>query len=279
MEKMQVELGAVQETLLIPLFGRAAETRKARGLIHDPKAVEIVESLNYDFDKWKGQDALAGASLRTRIFDAEVQAFLDEHPEGTVVEIGAGLNTRYERLDNGRARWLELDLPDSMALRRRFFEDTARRTMISASFVDREWHDAVAQSPGPYCFVSEAVIIYLEEALVREGIRNLADRFGDGSARLIMDTITGRLVETQGRRGIMKTMSPDSYYRWKCDDPAALESWGLRLVYSKTVFDTGPELRRRMPPIYRFMIAALPWLLRRLTAGYNPLNRFTIVRP
>ncbi|MEM7180576.1 MAG: hypothetical protein AAF518_06675 [Spirochaetota bacterium] len=50
---MKVELGAVQETLLIPLLGRAMETKKANGILQDTKAVSIVEQLDYDFSKWQ----------------------------------------------------------------------------------------------------------------------------------------------------------------------------------------------------------------------------------
>lgn len=119
-QKIKTELGAVQETLLIPLLGRAEETRRG-GLINDPKSLEIVEALDYDFSKWRGIRSLVGASIRARLFDEEVRLFLEAHPGGTVVEIGAGLNTRYERLDNGQAQWIEIDLPDSMALRSGFW--------------------------------------------------------------------------------------------------------------------------------------------------------------
>ncbi|MEM9504654.1 MAG: class I SAM-dependent methyltransferase, partial [Cyanobacteria bacterium P01_E01_bin.43] len=164
MSPITVDLGPVQETLLIPLLGRAAETLKENGLIRDPKAVEIVAALDYDFAKWQKSKALAGATLRTRMFDQDVQAFLAKHPTGTVVEIGCGLNTRFERLDNGQARWFDLDLPDSLALRRQFFQDEPRRTMLEASVLDTDWMEPVAATGGPWCFISEAVIIYLEAA-------------------------------------------------------------------------------------------------------------------
>ena len=53
MTKVSVDLGPVQETLLIPLLGRAVETQKRNGLIQDKKAVSIVESLDYNFSKWE----------------------------------------------------------------------------------------------------------------------------------------------------------------------------------------------------------------------------------
>ncbi|MEM6955260.1 MAG: class I SAM-dependent methyltransferase [Myxococcota bacterium] len=272
---MPVQLGPVQETLLIPLLGRAEETKR-RGVIDDPRAVEIVERLDYDFSKWSGMSTLRGASIRTRMFDDFVRAFLSKHPHGTVVEIGAGLNTRYERLDNGRAQWVELDLPDSMALRRAFFEDTDQRIMIDGSFTETDWHDVVAARPGPYCFVSEAVIIYLDEAKALRGLKTLAERF-PGST-LAMDTTSSRMVERQKHHEAMKLMSTDSWFRWRCDDPASLEGQGLHLEESLTFMDASPELLRAMPASIRWMRRLVPWLLEWQIRGYR-LNRFTLQSP
>ncbi len=74
-QKVKVELGPTQTTLLIPLLGRAEETKKPRGLLRDPKAVEIVDALDYDFSKWQGIRSLAGACVRARLFDEEVKTF------------------------------------------------------------------------------------------------------------------------------------------------------------------------------------------------------------
>ncbi|NJN29756.1 MAG: class I SAM-dependent methyltransferase [Synechococcales cyanobacterium RM1_1_8] len=124
--QVAVELGPVQETLLIPLLGRARLSQQQPSLIQDPKALEIVSRLNYDFSKWEKSKSLWGATLRTRMIDEDVQDFLRQHPDGTVIEIGCGLNTRFERLDNGQLRWFDLDLPDTIALRRQFFQDGDR---------------------------------------------------------------------------------------------------------------------------------------------------------
>ena len=241
MTKIPVDLGPVQETLLIPLLGRAAETQKENGLVNDEKAVEIVNALDYDFSKWKKSKSLAGATLRTRLFDQDVQAFLAEHPTGTVVEIGCGLNTRFERLDNGKAQWFDLDLPDSLALRRRFFEDQPRRTMLEASVLETDWMETVAATGGPWCFISEAVIIYLEPEQARQAITQIANRFP--GAWILTDTTAQKMVDTQATHDAMRYMSQESWFRWGCDDPHEIESWGnLRLARSRTFLDATPDL-------------------------------------
>lgn len=271
-------LGPVQETALIPLLGRAEETRRGRGLVSDPRALEIVASLDYDFDKWRGGPSLVGTVLRTRMMDEDVRCFLRMHPGGTVVELGCGLNTRFERVDDGNVQWLDVDLPDMIALRRRWFEDTPRRRMIATDLRETGWLDAVAASPGPVCFVSEAVLIYLDADVARGVIEAIARRFP--GAWLVMDTTGADMVRSQARHDAMRHLPRESWFRWACDDPRELESWGIGLVLdrSRTFLDAGPEVRRRFPLAMRWAVALAPWFLRRRVGAYR-LNRYVVADP
>jgi O-methyltransferase involved in polyketide biosynthesis len=223
MAKVEVALGSAQETLLVPLYGRAQLTQQGSTLITDPKAVEMVEAIDYDFARFDGSMSLIGSVLRTRIVDHWVARWLDAHPAGTVVEVGAGLNTRYERLDNGRARWFELDLPDTMALRRRFFADTERRTTLAASVLDDGWADTVAATPGPWLFAAEAVLIYLPEPDVRRVVARLARRF-PGSL-LAVDTWSSWMRDHQDSNDAISQM--DAAFAWFCDDIRDLAQPGV----------------------------------------------------
>jgi O-methyltransferase involved in polyketide biosynthesis len=51
-------------------------------------------------------------------FDRRTQAFLARVPAAVVVHIGCGLDTRFERVDNGQVEWYGLDLPEVIELRR-----------------------------------------------------------------------------------------------------------------------------------------------------------------
>ncbi|MDB5101470.1 MAG: tcmP, partial [Cyanobacteria bacterium RYN_339] len=118
-ERIKTRLEGVEETLLIPLWARAAETRRGDALIRDDRAVELVEQIDYDFKKlswdWTTQ---VGVAIRTEILDDATRAFLAKHPDGLIINIAAGLDTRFYRLDNGQLHWVDVDLPNSMALRR-----------------------------------------------------------------------------------------------------------------------------------------------------------------
>uniref|UniRef100_A0A7S0F6W8 Uncharacterized protein n=1 Tax=Craspedostauros australis TaxID=1486917 RepID=A0A7S0F6W8_9STRA len=274
------ELGAVQETLLIPLIGRVVETRKGKdkGMIDDPKSVEIIERLNYDFTKWESNPTIAGTVMRTLMMDEFVQSFLDDHPTGTVIEIGSGLNTRFERLDNGQVQWFDLDLPDTMALRRNFFDDEPRRTTIAASIVDTDWIETVQQTGGPYCFVSEAVIIYLEKELVQKTIRQIVDNFPDPTTTIVMDTTGTKNVDGQANSDLMKHLSEEAWFRWKCDDPAELEQWTdgkLKLMESRSFFDAPKEIAAKLAFPIGFLLTWVPFLMRMVSPGYR-LNVYKV---
>lgn len=267
--KQPIELGSVQETLLIPLISRAEETKKPNGLVHDPRAVEIVESVDYDFSKWlKNPSFLAGACIRTRMFDLITERFLAEHPAGTIVEIGCGLNTRFERLDNGRATWFDLDLPDSIALRRRYFEDHARRTMIAGSVLDAEWLDAVVEAGGPYLFLSEAVLVYLDEADVRRAVTRIATRCPH--AWLVTDQVATKLTTPEYAAKARARYGISAWFAWGCDKPRAVESWhpGIELLSAESFSEAADEIVDRMPTIYRLLTRYVRWLARRMTKSY-----------
>ncbi|MEM6639396.1 MAG: class I SAM-dependent methyltransferase [Pseudomonadota bacterium] len=266
---VDVQLGPVQETLLIPLYGRALESRSSQPLLHDPLAAKIVDRLDYDFAKWDKAPSLRGACIRTIMYDRLVKTWLTAHPSGTVVELGCGLNTRFDRVDNGSVRWFDLDLPDAMALRREFIEDAPRCEMIAASALDTDWHDQVAASPGPYLFISEAVLIYVDEDDVRRAITGLVERFRP--ATFILDTTNAQMVDTQDKHDAMKHLTQASYFRWKCDDPAVITEWarGMALTESQTFADAGDEVIATLPFAMRTMIRLFPNMMRKRVDGYR----------
>lgn len=267
-------LGAIEDTLLIPLYGRAVETRKPWGLLKDPLAVEIVEQLDYDFSKWDRAPSLIGATIRTLMFDQEVAAFLDVNPHGTVVEIGCGLNTRFDRLDQGRATWIELDFPNVIDLRRRFMKDNERRIMIASDAQETAWLHQVEATGGPWCFVSEAALIYLDAEQVKAITQRLAKRFA--GAWFVSDTMSRHLVETQAKHDAMRYLPQSSWFRWGCDDPAALADWGLVLRRSRSFDACGPDILARMPFDWSMMLVWFPWVIRDLLRECL-VNRFELI--
>jgi O-methyltransferase involved in polyketide biosynthesis len=265
-DKHKAELGTVQETLFIPLAARARETARRRPVLRDPKAVELVDSIEYDTSVYDSAGGGPMTVLRTVTFDAWVGAFLAANPSGTVVEIGTGLNTRFERVDNGSVHWIDLDLPDTIELRRRFFTDTDRRRTVAASVLDENWPATVADCPGPYFFVAEGVLVYLPEDDVTRVLAGLATRFP--GAMIAFDTYSHRLLEQQHKQADRKGMA--ARWVWGCDDPRSLERLGLHVVESATITRPPRAVAAKLPARYRYLLP----LANRLIGGIADITLF-----
>ena len=248
--KHQVRLGAVQETLFIPLAARARETQRKHPVLRDPKAVELVQSIDYDAGKYsRGAGGLVTV-LRTAIIDFWVRSFLAAHPAATVVEIGTGLNTRFERVDNGQVHWFDLDLPDVIELRRTFFADTDRRRTVAASVLAEEWLPAVAQSRRPYFFVADGVLAYLPEEEVMAALARIAGEFP--GALIALDTYPRQILDRQHRLAARKGIA--ARWAWARDDPRTLERFGLEVVESASFTRPPRAMRSELPARYRYLM-------------------------
>lgn len=241
------DLGTVQETLLIPLWAKAVETRQPEPILRDAKAVEMVESIDYDFDKFaKGKASQAGCCLRASFIDGLVRQFFQEHPRGAVVEIGVGLDARFERLDNGVAQWFELDLPDVIEMRRRFFQETERRRFVSQSVLTPDWISVVKQSGSqPVMFVAEGVLMYFEEEQVKGLFSMLVEHF-PGSA-FVFCAMSPLVVRMQNRHDTIKHVS--ARFRWGISKIEEIETWDPRYKIERSaVFaDLTKKYRKRFP--------------------------------
>ncbi|MGW2251149.1 class I SAM-dependent methyltransferase [Kitasatospora sp. NPDC001660] len=201
------ELGEVPETALWTLWHRAVEARRPDSVLHDPKAVELVGRIDFPFEERFGHHAAVAQlqALRAACFDREVADFLARHPRGTVVCLGEGLETQYWRVDNGRAQWLTVDLPEVVALREQLLPPGPRQRCLAADATELGWADEVDRSRA-VLVTAQGLVMYLRPVQARELIAGCADRFPGGS--LVLDavprwfgrrTLSGRM-RTRGYR-------------------------------------------------------------------------------
>jgi len=187
-EKIHQSLDGVSKTLLMTLYARARESQHSDSLLKDDKAVEMVNRLDCDFSRFQMQrhDEIA-VILRMRQFDDHVRDFLIRNPDGVVVHIGCGLDTRFERVDNGRVEWFDLDMPEVIDLRKKFLQTESRRYhLIPRSVFEFEWMEEVGYlKPRPFLFIAEGVFVYFEETQVKGLFLEFKDRFP--GAELVCD--------------------------------------------------------------------------------------------
>ncbi len=190
-KSLKPNLSGVPETSLIPLYNRAMESRRPDAIIKDEKAVELVAKMDFDFSRVKQvrMTRMLGIMriIFAREFDRYAREFLARQPDAVVVHIGCGLDTRFERVDDGRVEWYDLDLPKVIDLRRKLIGgETGRNHLLGCSVLEDTWMETVkAHSSRPILFLAETVFIYFSEAQVKELVRGLCNRFP--GAELVFD--------------------------------------------------------------------------------------------
>jgi len=247
-ETTSQNLSGVAETLLITLYVRALESQRPDALIKDEKAVALVKQLGSDFSRFEhigmDEDDKVTIILRNREFDRYVQDFLARNPEAVVVHIGCGLDSRFERVDNGRVEWYDLDLPDVIELRRKFIGgEGERHHFLACSAFDSVWLNTVSlHHQRPFLFLAEGVLMYFEEAQVKSLVLTLRDRFP--GAELVFDAFSPYLVRANNIRFRISRTKISARYHWGLGRGQDLEKWGdgIRLLDEWSYFDR-PEPR------------------------------------
>lgn len=243
--KIAVSVGDVQKTLFLPLWGRAVETMKSHPRLVDKTALAIMHAVDIDFASIaKNVNEMSQVAWITRciIIDEAIRTFLAKYPGGTIVNIGCGLDTTFERVDNGTLLWYDLDLPDVIALRRKFIKESSRRKFIAASFLERDWLDSL-EIKEQVLFFAAGVLYYFKEQQVRDFLLRLADRFP--GSQLLMDVCSPLGIRMANWMVIRRTgLDEHSFLKWGLPSTRTLTDWDRRfqLVNIRTFFGKGGRL-------------------------------------
>jgi O-methyltransferase involved in polyketide biosynthesis len=223
--RMPLELEGVPETLLWTLYHRASEARRGDAVLCDPMAVELLDRADFPFEQRFGP-ATAGLSqwqaLRALTFDRQVERFLAKHPDGTVVALGEGLETQFWRVDNGRVRWLTVDLPEAIEVRTRLLPAGERQDLLACSALDPLWIDRIDGTRG-VLVTAQGLLMYLEPDDARRVIGMCASSIPGGA--FVFDAVPRWLSERSrsGKLGAPGRWQPPPWKWWiDADETRAL---------------------------------------------------------
>ena len=187
----KIKLSGVPETMLQTVYARAKESR-GRGAIHDAKAEEIIEKLDYDFSLAGKDTAMrSGVIARTIVLDRMTKEWLASHPGAVVVNIACGLDTRCYRM-TGYAHWYNLDLPEAMTVRERLLPEGGTISQIAMSAMD-DWGDEIKEQNTPVLIIIEGLTMYLSEADVQRIFAGISRRFEE--ATVFVETMNPMIVK------------------------------------------------------------------------------------
>ena len=201
-EKVKIRLSDESAASLGCLLGRAQLSKKYSSLFYDAKAVELAEKIDYDFSTsnmpfrgvmfnlfLKGNLPQFNLfMLRAKQFDDKLKVYITEHPRASVVNIGAGLDTTFYRVDNGIIHWYDLDLPAVIDVRKQLLPEPDRVTYIAKSLLDPSWCDDIGHTDRGVFLVAGGVLPWFNEPDVKQFFSTLADNFP--GSEIVFDAVS-----------------------------------------------------------------------------------------
>lgn len=227
-ETHKIRLTREKETLLVPLYSKAVESRRARPIIVDCKAEEILRHIDYDFRELRiPRQSLVTLAMRAKKLDSCVRDYLDRTGNPLVLHLGCGLDSRVLRVGQARGEWYDLDYPEVIDLRRKFYEETEHYHMISSSVTDLTWLDRV-KGNGAACIIAEGLLMYLREEDVKELFAALQRRLP--GSEIAFDAYSRLTARSAGKHPSIKKTGAQVH--WGIDDAERIETWGtgMRLL-------------------------------------------------
>ena len=227
--KYHIEKNTVQETLVIPLFGRLVCSEHFPALFSDPEAKRICDSLDYDFaEKRKKMESAAGLfgalEVAQRQYDLrqEAEAYLKDHPKAAVVNLGCGLDDTFRKCDNGLCRGYNIDMPDVIKIRDELLPAGEREENIACDLNDYAWIDRIDASNGAVFFAS-GVFYYFKTEAVRRLFATMADCFP--GAVLAFDSCNARGAKMMRKTWLKEAGITDVSAFFSLEDEKELTGW------------------------------------------------------
>lgn len=237
MEIQKIRLTAEKETLLIPLYSKASESRRARPIIVDTKAEEILQRIDYDFSKLRiPRKSSVMLAMRAKKLDTYVRDYLSRTERPLVLHLGCGLDSRVLRVGHTRGEWYDLDYPEVIELRRKFYDETEHYHMIPSSVTDYAWLERV-EGNGGACIIAEGLLMYLHEEEVKELFTRLQRRFP--GSEICFDAYSRLTARTAGSHPSLKKTG--ARIHWGIDDAKQIEGWGTGMHLLEEWFFTDSE--------------------------------------
>jgi O-methyltransferase involved in polyketide biosynthesis len=209
-----MDLSPVSRTAILLLICRAVEAEKNKSVFNDPMAVLCLERLisivSEEDKRWiirekrryegiLARDAKAGA-LKGKTFDNAANRFIAENPKCTVINLACGFDTRFWRIENEKCRYIELDLPEVIALKRELLRDHLGYEVIGSSVLDTSWIDKVTINGNTdFLLLAEGLFMWLPQQDATRVLKEIGERFY--RSQLILEMVPERYT-----KGIWKSL-------------------------------------------------------------------------
>lgn len=253
-------LDDIPETMLATLYIRALETQRPDALLKDDKALELLRKFGPAFERVRrirmDEEDRVAIILRNREIDNLIRDFVARREPVTVVHLGCGLDARFDRVDDGKLEWYDLDVPEVIELRRQLLGgDAPRYHLLAGSAFRHDWFSEVGASPErAFLFVAEGLFQYFHEEQVRSLVVSLHHDFP--GSEIVFDAFSPLVVHGNNLR--MRISHMGVRYHWGIGNGKAIERWaeGIRLLSEWFPFSRPEPRLARLQWIRRFPFLA-----------------------
>ena len=266
MDNKLITLDKEKETLLIPLYGKAIESRKKKPILLDYKATEVVSKIDFDFNSLKiPRKTNTMMCLRAKLIDNFVKDFLCTHHDSLALHLGCGLDSRYNRINNPDVEWYDLDYKEVIDIRKNFFPETNKYHLISSSVTELKWLEQIPVSSKKNIVIAEGLFMYLREEEIRTLLVAIKNRIGQYT--LIFDAYSVLTAKNANRHPSLKKTG--AKINWGINNPEELKNWGLGIKLIDKEYFTDYEGIDNLSIINRIMFKiAIYFLLLRKHIDY-----------
>ena len=253
-KKEKVTVKGVPETMLQTLYARAKESQKKEHYIYDSKAIEIVSQLEYDFSKADKDGTMSsGVIARTIVLDKMVSEFLGKFPNTIVVNIACGMDTRCYRMQGKFSRWYNIDLPETINIRKRFLEESGPIYQIGKSAMDASYTSEIEYKGEPVLVIIEGLTMYLSETEVKQIFDIIYKKFQ--KVTVFVETMSPFVVHHVTEKSIEKSQ--------------AKFTWGVK---------NGSELQKLIPQFINKKEVSLVEGMKVFAPSYKVLGKIPFIR-
>ena len=188
MEKLNLD--TLEETLFVPMRGRVFCSRTFPDTFKDEKALEIAKDLPEEYMNLERETeyTLMASAIRSKNMDIYIKKFLSKNPNGTIINIGCGMETTFYRNDNGKCIFIEMDLEEVTSMREKVFGKNKRDIILTKSLLDYSWIEDVKKiAKGPYLIIASGVFYYFPKDQIIEFLRKVKLL---GTVEILFDTVS-----------------------------------------------------------------------------------------
>jgi len=263
-------LSGVSETAFITLRARVVEAQKEQPVIHDEVGEELLERIRSRLPMEVRQRVLdrklsvtltGHLALRARKYDRYAQAFIQQHPHGLVVSLGCGFDTRYWRVSSEPWRYIEVDLPEVIALKKQILADRIEYPMIGCSVLEDRWIEEIRViQDQEVLLLAEGLFMYLPREAVVHLFHKLSETFS--RSQIAFEVVTEKytrepwkkLVESKIKRST--GTEAGSSYQFGLRDAREIESYGQNIkVLEEWSYFEDPDIKPGFLRLFRHMRA------------------------